>query len=664
MTPRHEVLYTIAAALERELRTAYGPDKGTSLPGGQPLVTAFEGFGKSTAKAGISLEDALAVGLEMLQALFERTGGTGNDSTTMKAAGIALAAVARAHEGKLAPPAASSSSLDLVPMQVTRLSALHQINRAATANLKLSEMLDTVVNVVARTTDSDACEVFLYDDATGLLTLRAAVGLNPASVNAVTIRLGNGITGRAALEARVISAPDAHRHENFLAHPGIGDEIYTSQVSVPILIQGQNRLVGILNIHSIQRREHEDGELEFLRTVAGELAISIENARQYSSTDERLRQKVAELGTLQRVSRMLASTLDLPDVLRLISEQAVELIHAEAAAIFRLNQKRWQRIQDATPIIEYRVGPIREIENPEDRDNLVLEVIRTGTSRSSELRYVDGISTLFCLPLRTAREPVGALCFRLTHNTELNEDTLGILQAFTDSAAMAIENAQLYQDAMHSIQTQSALVQEMHHRVRNNLQTVAALLSLQLRTAEDAPWSTEIREAISRIQSIAAVHDLLSDEQRLGGTTVDVIARLVAEDAHSTLIPSGLRVNFEIEPSTLRIGTRQATIISLLINELTANAISHGFEHRREGEIRIRGWEENGWAHIEVHNDGQGVPDGFDPAESSGLGMRITQRLVTSDLKGTFTISSDDGGTVALIRFPIPSDDEEFQATA
>ncbi|CAN5779195.1 GAF domain-containing protein [soil metagenome] len=658
MTSRHAALASIAKELETNLLVAYDPAVGKSRRGGQPMVAAFDEFGSRAVGATISLEDALATSVEILQSLFDRSGSTGNDSSTVKAAGIALAAVARAYHD-VPPPAPAHAAPDIVPIQVARLSALHQINRAATANLKLSEMLDTVVHVVAETTNSDACEVFLYDIATGLLTLRAAVGLNPASVNAVTIRTGSGITGRAALEARLISAPDAHGHENFLAHPGIGDEMYTSQVSVPILLQGQNRLVGILNIHSIQRRDHESGELEFLQTVAGELAISIENARQYSSTDERLRQKVAELGTLQRVSRMLASTLDLPGVLRLISEQAIELIHAEAAAIFRLNRQQWQRFEDATPIIEYRVGPIREVENPLDRDNLVKDVIRTGTTLSRDIRYIDGVSTLFCLPLRTAREHVGALCFRLSRHTEPSDDTLGILQAFSDSAAMAIENAQLYQDAMHSVQTQSALVQEMHHRVRNNLQTVAALLSLQLRTAEDAPWSTEIREAISRIQSIAAVHDLLSDEQQLGGTTVDAIARLVAEDAHSTLIPPGLKVRFEIEASELRIPTRQATIISLLINELTANAISHGFERRHEGDIRIRGWEEEGCANIEVYNDGQGVPEGFDPAESSGLGMRITQRLVTSDLKGTFTITSSAVGTTALIRFPIADDDHD-----
>lgn len=657
MPSRQTTLEEIAKGLAVDLRAAYGRGKRRSGVGGEPLVTAFDQFGRHAADHGIALEDALAVAVETLQDLFAQTGGMGSEPSTVKAAGVALATVARAYNATSPADATGDQSPAPIPQQVARLSALHQINRAATANLKLFEMLDTVVQVVARTTASDACEVFLYDDPTGLLTLRAAVGLNPASVNAVTIRIGSGITGRAALEARLISAPDAHAHESFLAHPGIGDEIHTSQVSVPILIKGQGKLVGIFNIHSIKRREYEKDELEFLQIVAGELAISIENARQYSLTDERLRQKVAELGTLQRVSRLLASTLDLPDVLRLISEQAIELLHAEAAAIFRLSRQRWQRGQEISPIIEHRVGPIRELQQPEERDDFVRDVIRTGTAMSHDVRYVDGVNTLFCLPLRTAREPVGALCFRLSQQGLPDEDTLGILQAFSDSAAMAIENAQLYQDAMHSVQTQSALVQEMHHRVRNNLQTVAALLSLQLRTAEDAPWSTEIREAISRIQSIAAVHDLLSDERRLGGTTVDVIARLVAEDAHSTLIPPGLEVEFEIEASTLRIPSRQATIISLLINELAANAISHGFKNRTMGKVRIRGWEADDHAHIEVWNDGRGVPAGFDPAQSSGLGMRITQRLVTSDLKGTFTIASDDVGTRALIRFPIVDDD-------
>jgi two-component sensor histidine kinase len=628
-------LESLATQLERRLRNAYDVRSSkVAAAGGQALVEAFEQFGSDAASAGISLEDTMSVSVDSLQAMFERHGGYGTDPSTMRIAGIALAATARAHgPSRSSAPRRAKSANQALPTQIARLSALHRINRTATANLQLSDMLETTVAVVAEATESDAAAVFLFDEA--------------------TLRIGNGITGRAALEAKTIAAPDAHAHANFIAHPGIGDEIYTSQVSVPILLQGQNRLIGILNINSLTRREFDSDELEFLQTVAGELAISIENARQYSSTDERLRQKVSELGTLQRVSRIVASTLDLNEVIKLITEQAVELLHAEAAAIFRPNYERNSRNSLDTPVIEYRVGSIRDLVDPEQRDSIVNDVLRTGTTRSTDISFVDGVSRLICLPLRSARETVGALCFRLRSNEDITEDTLGVLQAFSDSAAMAIENAQLYQDAMHSIQTQSALVQEMHHRVRNNLQTVAALLSLQIRSAEDAEWATEIREAVSRIQAIAAVHDLLSDESRLAGTTVDIIARHVAEDAHSTLIPPHLKVKFDLPPSNLTVPSRQATILSLLINELTSNAIHHGFRDRNKGFIRIQSRNENGTAVVEVFNDGQGVPDGFNPAMSSGLGMKITQRLVVSDLRGTFNIRSDENGTTAEIRFPI-----------
>ena len=651
-------LRTLASELAEKLQAAYDPSPGIGLTGGQPLRDAFGAFGRDAALAGVPLEDTMAASVDSLQALFVRVGGASSDPTTILAAGISLAAASRAFLAAIADQPSAQPEY-LVPSHLARLAALYRINRAATANLKLTEMLETTVQVVAETTGSDACAVFLFDEATDSLALCAAVGLNPASVGAVTIRSGQGITGRAAADGCSIAAPDAHAHEAFVNHHGIGDNVYTSQVSVPMLLRGPTRLVGVLNILTIARRLFDEDEMQFFQTVAGELAISIENARRYSWTDDSLRRKVTELGTLQRVSRIVASTLDLASVLRLITEQAVELIHAEAAAVFRLPLAPHPDAPSTAyvPIVEHRTGPVRELIDPAQRDRVVEEVLRSGTACAGDIAFVDGPSRLFCLPLNSARENLGALCFRLRVGTELSQDELGLLQAFSDSAALAIENAQLYQEARDGLETQSALVQEMHHRVRNNLQTVAALLSLQLRSAEDAPWAGEVRQAVNRIQAIASVHDLLSDERRLGGTTVDVIARHVAEDAHSTLIPPGLTVDFAIEPTDLVVPSKQATSLALLINELVSNAISHGFRDRSSGHIRMRAWRSEPFACIEVTNDGQRVPEGFVPAESRGLGMRIIQRLVTSDLRGEFTIRSTDEGTVAMIQFPLADHD-------
>jgi two-component sensor histidine kinase len=233
------------------------------------------------------------------------------------------------------------------------------------------------------------------------------------------------------------------------------------------------------------------------------------------------------------------------------------------------------------------------------------------------------------------------------------EDDLGLLQAFTDSASLAIENAQLYREARHSVETASTLLQEMHHRVRNNLQTVAALLSIQIRQEPDTPSAEHLREAVSRIQAIAAVHDLLSDEERLSGVTIDAVARLVAEEARSTIIRPGLKVDFEIARSDIRVPSKQATVLALLTNELVSNAVIHGFKEREHGRIEIRTSRRGSIATVEVENDGVRIPDGFDPSLSRGLGMRIVQRLVSSDLGGEFTIESTETGTVARIVFPL-----------
>ena len=579
------------------------------------------------------------------------------DGSHTRFTGEIAAALARAEANAALDPSVSAtilSRLTAPPETRNHLLRLQEIVQAASSNVPLADRLPKVTHLVAVAMEMDACTLFLRDEATDVLALRAASGMDPSAIGAVTLRIGRGIVGEAAQLARSIVASNAIEHSSYLNHPGMTDENFSSQLSSPLVVEEQQRLVGVISVHTLKPREFSDDDVEFLETVAGVLAVSIDSSRHSATTDDQLQQKINELATLQRVSRVIASSLDLTMVLKLITEQAVQLLQAEAAAIFRLTGDASGAAQ-TRPTVEYRIGKMRSHEDESARDSIVREVLANGVARTRDIAYQDGLSSVFCLPLNTARETVGALCFRLRQGTQLDEEKLGLLQAFGDAAAIAIDNARLYQEAVKSIQTKSALVQEMHHRVRNNLQTVAALLSLQLRSEKGAPWTFELGEAVSRIQAIAGVHDLMSDESRLAGTTVDVLARMVAEDAHSTLTPPGLTVSYDIPESSLRVPSKQATIIALLINELTANAIHHGFKGRSHGRVRITARQEDGIAVIEVANDGEHIPDGFDPEASTGLGMRITQRLVTADLGGEFTILPTDDGTRATIRFPIAS---------
>ena len=221
---------------------------------------------------------------------------------------------------------------------VTRLAALRRINQAATTSLDLHAMLQTVVGVVRETMNCDSCSIFLLDEANATLVLSASIGLNPLATGRVFLPLGTGITGQAALTRQLLAVPDATLHPNYVDYPLIGDQRYSSQVSVPLALRSPDRLVGVLNILSLTRREFDVDELAFLETAAGEMAIAIENARLYSQTDAELQRRISQLSTLQQMSRMIASTLELSELLQLISEQTMDLSNAVGVEIYRLRR--------------------------------------------------------------------------------------------------------------------------------------------------------------------------------------------------------------------------------------------------------------------------------------------------------------------------------------
>lgn len=531
--------------------------------------------------------------------------------------------------------------------QLARLAAIHRINRVATASLNLEEMLRTVVTVVAEAVGMDSCTVYLYSPEQDALTVRATSGLNPAAVGAATVPLGVGITGQAARTKQIIATPDALAHPDYYYDPLLQEEPYRTHVSVPLLLGPERRLIGVLNCHKREHYELRPGEIEFLRTVAGELAIAIENAQLYGLAGARLRRKVRELTTLQYISATLASTIDLEETLGVVAQQACDIGRARRVEIYRARNGAAtllaSRGEDGTPFgaahIERHLAP---------------SVADSAPPISGE-QIVDG---MLCVPLRSARGTLGGICLQFLPGHTPNEDQLGLLLAFSNMAAVAIERAELYQETRRALAVKSALLQEMHHRVRNNLQTVAALLSMQARRGGHEAWTAPLNEAVNRIGSIAAIHDLLSRED-IGYTTIGAVAREVVDEASATLVPSTMRLTYDVPERGVQVPSRQATILALLINELVANAIMHGLEGRQRGHLRVYAERmpgqpgETDLICLRVEDDGQGPPEGFDVNARAGLGLTIARTLVRADLHGTIAArKNESGGTTVSITFP------------
>lgn len=196
----------------------------------------------------------------------------------------------------------------------------------------------------------------------------------------------------------------------------------------------------------------------------------------------------------------------------------------------------------------------------------------------------------------------------------------------------------------------SAVIQEIHHRVKNNLQTIASLLRLQARRTKSPEVKAALRESVNRILSIAVVHEFLSQQD---AELIDVAE--VAKNILDLVIESMLEPDFNIQTvfngQSVILPSAQANSLALAINELIQNSIEHGFVGRREGVIGVDVAVLKDAYQIEIWDDGIGLPPGFDPQESGNLGLQIIGTLVEQDLGGTFRLYTRNG-THACITVP------------
>lgn len=197
---------------------------------------------------------------------------------------------------------------------------------------------------------------------------------------------------------------------------------------------------------------------------------------------------------------------------------------------------------------------------------------------------------------------------------------------------------------------QRAMVQEIHHRVKNNLQTIASLLRIRSRRAEHEETRQILTESINRILSVAVVHEFLSQHEGQTINLRDVAARIMGQVRESILDPTK-EIIFHVEGPAIYLPPQQTTICALVINELLLNSLEHAFNGRAQGEVTIRLEDEGDYVVINIEDNGAGLPEDFDLHNNSSLGLRIVQTVVQQDLRGQFEMHNGDGVS-AVVTFP------------
>jgi two-component sensor histidine kinase len=205
-----------------------------------------------------------------------------------------------------------------------------------------------------------------------------------------------------------------------------------------------------------------------------------------------------------------------------------------------------------------------------------------------------------------------------------------------------------------ALMSKDATIREIHHRVKNNLQTVAALLRLQARRVESLAARSALEESVRRVASIALVHETLAMSNDEAVDFDGIMERVTT--AAMEVAASESRVTMRREGTFGVLPAEIATPLVMILNELLLNAVEHGFGATpgAEGEVVVSAHRFRRQLHVTVADTGQGLPDGFDAVRSQRLGLQIVRTLATGELRGSIELRGRvDGGTEAMLVVPL-----------
>ncbi len=247
----------------------------------------------------------------------------------------------------------------------------------------------------------------------------------------------------------------------------------------------------------------------------------------------------------------------------------------------------------------------------------------------------------------------GALATEL----EIAGRTLGYRSiSLTAGALVLVDDLTEARRRERELGVKEATIREVHHRVKNNLQTIASLLRMQARRSSSAEVRQGLSEAVERAAAMATVHDMLAHSAE---ECVDFaeVARRVVGLVRSSVVGDDPRFAVRVSGVTGPIDAGPATSLALVLTELVHNSLEHAFGPNDRGTVSVDLTRDSEGLLVIVRDDGRGLPADFDPATTKGLGLSIVRTLVEEDLGGTLSLTGGEGAGIA-IRVPLRGDGE------
>jgi PAS domain S-box-containing protein len=211
------------------------------------------------------------------------------------------------------------------------------------------------------------------------------------------------------------------------------------------------------------------------------------------------------------------------------------------------------------------------------------------------------------------------------------------------------ERKQAEEKIKASLKEKETLLQEIHHRVKNNFTIVSSLLSLQASSINDERLTEALLDSKNRLQTMSAIHETLYQSENLSAIDMSIYLSKLGNDVARNY-STGSKLNLKVESENILIGAKQASPIGLVVNELVTNSLKYAFPTNEDGEIKIILQKAEDQIELEYSDNGIGMPEGFDWKNSKSLGLKLVRTLVENQLDGSIEMESKNG-TKFIIKF-------------
>lgn len=224
--------------------------------------------------------------------------------------------------------------------------------------------------------------------------------------------------------------------------------------------------------------------------------------------------------------------------------------------------------------------------------------------------------------------------------------------ALAEGALVLVEDVTDARRREQELRVKEATIREVHHRVKNNLQTIASLLRIQARRATTDEAAHALGEAVERVSSMAVVHEMLAESAE-ESVDLSAVVRTVVEMVGRGLISPGGDIRLVVDGETGLVPAPVATSLALVAVELVHNAIEHGIGAAGAGTVTVTMRGTPAEVSLSVQDTGRGLPGGFALDTSANLGLAIVRTIVEDDLRGTLSFGTA-AGTLVSVRVPVP----------